>query len=133
MNALDPIAHDGLLYLSAADVERAVGPERALFVEAVEAALRGGSRSILSEADSKRVLGAYGVPTVETRIATTIDEAVRFADELGYPVALKILSPQITHKSDVGGVVLDLADGDFRLDFCHDAADGRDEHGGRHG
>ena len=87
-------------------------PERARARAAVEAALRGGSRSILSEADSKRVLGAYGVPTVETRIATTIDEAVRFAGELGYPVALKILSPQITHKSDVGGVVLDLADAD---------------------
>jgi acetyltransferase len=87
-------------------------PDRARARAAVEAALRGGSRSILSEADSKRVLGAYGVPAVETRIATTIDEAVRFAGELGYPVALKILSPQITHKSDVGGVVLDLADAD---------------------
>ena len=86
-------------------------PDRVRARATVEPSLRS-PRAILSEAESKRVLGAYGVPTVETRIATTIDEAVRSADELGYPVALKILSPQITHKSDVGGVVLDLADAD---------------------
>jgi acetyltransferase len=74
---------------------------------AVERTLEAGGR-ILSEADSKTVLAAYGVPIVETRIAASLDEAVHSAGELGYPVALKILSPQITHKSDVGGVVLDL-------------------------
>ncbi len=73
----------------------------------VEGALADG-RSLLSEAESKELLAAYGVPVVETRIASSPEEAVRLADELDYPVALKILSPDISHKSDVGGVVLDL-------------------------
>jgi acetyltransferase len=75
---------------------------------AVARGMRSGGSSILSEADSKAVLGAYGIPVVETRVAADIDDAVRCADALGYPVALKIISPQITHKSDVGGVALGL-------------------------
>ncbi len=73
----------------------------------IESALADG-RSLLSEAESKELLAAYGVPVVETRIASSPEEAMRLADELGYPVALKILSPDISHKSDVGGVGLDL-------------------------
>jgi len=88
-----------------------VAPDRARARAAVDRALREGGR-ILSEADSKTVLAAYGVPIVETRIVAGVDEAVRSAGELGYPVALKILSPQITHKSDVGGVALDLETAD---------------------
>ncbi len=65
-------------------------------------------RTMLSEPEAKAVLAAYSVPVVDTRIATTAEEAVKVARDLGFPVALKILSPDITHKSDVGGVVLDL-------------------------
>jgi acetyltransferase len=65
-------------------------------------------RSIMTEPEAKAVLSAYGIPIVETRIAASPDAAVTVAKEVGYPVALKILSPDITHKSDVGGVVLDL-------------------------
>jgi acetyltransferase len=79
--------------------------------DAAQSTLAAGRR-ILSEVDSKTVLRAYGVPVVETRIAATARDAAQCADALGYPVALKILSPQITHKSDVGGVALDLADAD---------------------
>lgn len=68
----------------------------------------GAGREMLSEPDSKEVLSAYGIPTVETRIADDIEGAVKLATELGFPVALKILSPQLTHKTDVGGVALDL-------------------------
>lgn len=73
----------------------------------VSSALDAGQR-ILSEADAKSVLSAYGIPVVPTHVATSADDAVRCATALGFPVALKILSPQITHKSDVGGVMLDL-------------------------
>ena len=66
-------------------------------------------RELLSEPEAKRVLAAYGIPVVETRVAASAEEAARIAEEIGFPVALKILSPHITHKSDVGGVVLDLA------------------------
>ncbi|MDB5729524.1 MAG: family N-acetyltransferase, partial [Noviherbaspirillum sp.] len=75
----------------------------------VRGALAAG-RNLLSEQESKQVLAAYAIPVVETRIATTADEAVRVAAEIGFPVALKIMSPDVVHKSDVGGVALDLED-----------------------
>lgn len=65
-------------------------------------------REILSEPEAKNIFKSYGIPVVETRIAEDVEDAVRVADEIGYPVALKILSPDITHKSDVGGVLLNI-------------------------
>ncbi|MFN4228376.1 GNAT family N-acetyltransferase [Parvibaculum sp.] len=73
----------------------------------VEAAL-GEDREWLSEAEAKSLLAAYGIPVVDTRIVSTASEAAKVAEEIGFPVALKILSPDITHKSDVGGVALGL-------------------------
>jgi len=66
------------------------------------------NREILTETEAKSFLEAYGIPTVETRFAGTEDEAVSIADDMGYPVVLKIYSTQITHKTDVGGVALNL-------------------------
>ncbi|MCB9008538.1 MAG: bifunctional acetate--CoA ligase family protein/GNAT family N-acetyltransferase, partial [Ardenticatenaceae bacterium] len=71
--------------------------------------VRQSGRTILTEYESKRVLAAYDIPTVETRLAKTADEAVQIAAEIGYPVVLKLNSETITHKTDVGGVRLDLA------------------------
>jgi acetyltransferase len=85
-------------------------PDTAAARGVIAAALAEG-RTELSEPEAKRVLAAYGIPVVETRVARDAEEAVRLADELGYPVALKILSPDISHKSDVGGVRLDLKSG----------------------
>jgi acetyltransferase len=76
-------------------------------MEVIRQALDEG-RSMLTEPEAKTVLGAYGIPVVETRIAADPSEAAEVATELGFPVALKILSPDVTHKSDVGGVALDL-------------------------
>jgi acetyltransferase len=73
----------------------------------IESALDDG-RALLSETEAKSVLAAYGVPVVETRTASGIEDAVRIAQALQFPVALKILSPDISHKSDVGGVMLNL-------------------------
>jgi acetyltransferase len=73
-------------------------------------AARESGRTILTEFESKRLLSCYGIPTVETRIAETQDEAVKAADAMGYPVVLKLHSETITHKTDVGGVQLNLAD-----------------------
>lgn len=71
--------------------------------------VRQTGRTILTEYESKQVLASYGIPTVETRLATSADEAVAIAEEMGYPVVLKLNSETITHKTDVGGVRLDLA------------------------
>ncbi len=86
-------------------VEREVVRERfsSVFAEGPE---------VLTEGLSKELLSAYGIPVVEPRPARSAEEAVAVAEELGYPVVLKVLSPQITHKTDVGGVVLGLATAD---------------------
>ena len=82
-------------------------PDRATAKALVCAVLDDG-RSMLSEYESKTLLAAYGIPVVDTRRAETVEAALACAQQIGYPVALKILSPDISHKSDVGGVALDL-------------------------
>jgi acetyltransferase len=71
---------------------------------------RQSGRTILTEYESKQLLKAYDIPTVDTRIAITEPEALQAADEIGYPVVLKLHSLTITHKTDVGGVQLNLRD-----------------------
>ncbi|MDB5880723.1 MAG: family N-acetyltransferase [Ramlibacter sp.] len=66
----------------------------------------------LDEVQGKQLLAAYGIPTVSTQRAHNVEEAVAVAARIGYPVALKIVSPQIVHKSDVGGVELNLNSAD---------------------
>ena len=73
----------------------------------IKDALKNGAK-VLTEPEAKNILSAYAIPSVDTRIAGTIDEAADHAEQLGYPVALKILSPEISHKSDVGGVLLNI-------------------------
>lgn len=72
--------------------------------------VRQTGRTVLSEYESKKLLEVYGIPTVLTEIANTKEEAIKIASSMGYPVVLKLHSLTITHKTDVGGVMLDLAD-----------------------
>ena len=65
-------------------------------------------RKVLTEPEAKRVLAAYGIPVVPTEIVLDAAEAAHAAGRIGFPVAVKILSREITHKTDVGGVALDL-------------------------
>ncbi len=74
--------------------------------------IRAERRTLLNERESKDLLALYGIPTVPTREAATPDEAVAEAERLGYPVVVKLRSDTITHKTDVGGVKLDLPDAD---------------------
>ncbi len=76
--------------------------------EAILATAKVAEQTLLPEAESKRLLAAYGIPTVRTEVADAEDEAVRLAAEVGYPVALKLRSLTISHKTDVGGVQLNL-------------------------
>jgi acetyltransferase len=75
---------------------------------AIIAEVRKAGRTILTEFESKKLLAAYGIPTVETHIALTEGDAVKQAARLGFPVVLKLYSETITHKTDVGGVQLNL-------------------------
>jgi acetyltransferase len=93
-------------------------PDRAAAQAIVQRALADGC-AMLSEPDTKELLAAYGIPVVATRSAATVEQAVLCAQEIGFPVAVKILSPDISHKSDVGGVALDLE----TLDAVRAAAD----------
>ena len=78
---------------------------------AVAETLRAGP-PILTEAKARPLLAAYGMPVGEFRLAQNVDQAIAAAAEIGVPVALKLQSPDITHKSEAGGVVLGLQDGD---------------------
>ncbi len=79
-------------------------------VQAIIQNARQAGRRLLTEYESKQVLAAYGVPTVPTEIARTAEEAVAAAERIGYPVVVKLHSETITHKTDVGGVQLNLQD-----------------------
>ncbi|MDP6606166.1 MAG: acetate--CoA ligase family protein [Dehalococcoidia bacterium] len=73
---------------------------------------RADGRTLLTEVESKQLLHDAGIPVTQARFAAGADEAVAAAEEIGFPVVLKIVSGDIAHKSDVGGVALDLADAD---------------------
>jgi acetyltransferase len=83
-------------------------PDRNKAQQLYEQALQEG-RVWLDGAMAQELLEAYGIPTVKTVKASDVEEAIAAASQIGYPVALKIVSPQIIHKSDVGGVALGLA------------------------
>jgi acetyltransferase len=91
------------------DEERIVHRDQA---REVIAAARAAGRTILAESESKAILAAYGIPITETRIATSVEEAVAAAESIGWPIVLKLYSHTITHKTDVGGVKLNLRDAD---------------------
>ncbi len=84
------------------------GPDRGR-ADAIVQNVRQSGRTILTEPESKELLACYGIPTVPTLEAHSEEEAVGKAEELGYPVVVKLLSYTITHKTDVGGVKLNLS------------------------
>ncbi len=86
--------------------------------EELIASVRNSGRRLLTEAESKQLLSIYAIPTVPTRVATTADDAAAAAATIGYPVVLKLHSETITHKTDVGGVRLDITtEGEVRRAF----------------
>jgi len=69
---------------------------------------RKEERNYLLEPEAKTICSKYGIPVTKFRVAKNVEEATRFAEETGYPVVLKIVSPDVIHKFDVGGVILNL-------------------------
>jgi len=68
------------------------------------------NRSVMTEFEAKQFLANYDIPVIKNGIATTEEEAVEMAEEIGYPLVMKIASPDILHKTDVGGVKLNIQD-----------------------
>jgi acetyltransferase len=75
---------------------------------ALEKALKSANGAALDEVASKKLLKAYGIPVSKEEVATTANDAAKIAKKIGFPVVAKVVSEQILHKSDVGGVVLNL-------------------------
>jgi acetyl-CoA synthetase (ADP-forming) len=69
---------------------------------------RSEGRKFLLEHEAKTVCKEYGIPITELKIAKSADEAAKYSEQIGYPTVLKIVSPDVLHKFDVGGVVLDI-------------------------
>lgn len=86
------------------------GSDKSLADEIFKAARRAGRHTLGLE--SFGILTAYGIPVVKTAFAKTEEEAVKAADDIGYPLVMKVISPQISHKSDVGGIMLSLQNAD---------------------
>jgi acetyltransferase len=84
--------------------------DRAAAEEIISSASAAG-KTLLDEFQSKKLMEAYGIPVVKTVTAAAVAEAVQAADAVGYPVVLKLFSHTITHKTDVGGVKLNLVNG----------------------
>lgn len=73
---------------------------------------RSQGRTVLTEIESKQILAEAGIPVAVAQLAKTADEAAQLAGKAGFPTVLKIVSPEITHKSDIGGVKVGLASAD---------------------
>jgi acetate---CoA ligase (ADP-forming) subunit beta len=80
---------------------------------------RSEGRAVLTEIESKELLKNAGLHVVDTRLATSKAEAISIAEQIGFPVVLKVVSPEITHKTDAGGVKLNLQTAD-QVGKAHD-------------
>ena len=83
--------------------------DRAAVTATIEGA-RGSGATLLPEYASRSLLRAYGIPFVNVQRVSTVEDATRAADSIGYPVVLKVASPDISHKTDVGGVIVGIED-----------------------
>lgn len=115
-----------ILYETPRDVPVEFGRERALARQELDRLAEAGPAT-LTEEQSKRILAAYGIPVSTPVAAATAAQAVTAAEAMGFPVVVKVLSPQITHKTDVGGVELNLGDAAaVRAAFARIVAKARD-------
>ncbi|MBS7604898.1 MAG: bifunctional acetate--CoA ligase family protein/GNAT family N-acetyltransferase [Candidatus Bathyarchaeia archaeon] len=98
-----------LLYEVPEEIKLCPPSDRAHLKNIIERAVDEG-RLILTEFESKEFLKEYGIPVSETYVARSVDEAAEIASRIGFPVVMKVLSPDITHKMDAGGVILNIYD-----------------------
>ena len=111
-----------LLYETPADLPVDQAPPKNNLKALIKRVLKE-DRIILTEVESKNFLTTYGIPVIPTYMATNVDSAVNIANKIGYPVVIKILSPQITHKSDLGGVIIGINSDDAMRDAYYTMMD----------
>jgi len=78
-------------------------------VKEIFAQVRAEGRVTIGDAEAREIMQAYGIPIPQSKLARTPEEAVEIAEEIGYPVVMKVASPDILHKTDIGGVKLNIA------------------------
>lgn len=128
--AVEMFAHVSAFYRNQRALLQTPGPQALRALPNIDAArmiieaVLNDRRSILSEIESKALLAAFRLPVAKTVIVRSAHEAMLIAEELGYPVALKIDSPDITHKSDVGGVLLGLNNAEAVIEGYQKIIDG---------
>ncbi|MGB8981409.1 MAG: acetate--CoA ligase family protein, partial [Anaerolineales bacterium] len=86
------------------------GPRSSKVAREIIAKARADNRSSLTEIEAKKVFAAYGLPVAETNLARSEDEAAELAAKTGFPIVMKVVSPDIIHKSDAGGVKVNIKD-----------------------
>jgi acetyltransferase len=91
-------------------IDAAAGTITCSIIDKMIQSARQAGRTIFTEFESKQILAAYGIPVVSTCVAKSAEQAVQCAENIGYPVVLKLYSQVVTHKTDVGGVQLNLHD-----------------------
>jgi len=102
--------HLDQLYETPAELPAHKAPLKEHLKELLKMALNEG-RTLLNEEESKDFLTTYGIPVTMTQVVQDPEGAVRIAEEMGYPVVVKVVSPDISHKSDVGGVIMGIDSG----------------------
>ncbi|MEN6410141.1 MAG: acetate--CoA ligase family protein [Anaerolineaceae bacterium] len=110
VNAMAALREYALIRAEAKETAVASKSADAKTARAIIAKAREDGRNALTEIEAKQVFAAYGLPVTHTSLARTEDEAVAMAAKVGYPVVMKIVSPEILHKSDAGGVKVNIKD-----------------------
>lgn len=105
--------HLDSLYETPEELPEQQAPSKDHLREIIRRALKDG-RTLLTEEESKDFLATYSIPVTAVQVVQDADEAINFAEKSGYPVVLKVVSPDISHKSDVGGVITGI---DSRVDL----------------
>jgi acetyltransferase len=93
-----------------AGAEESCGPKSSRIAREIISKARADGRSSLTEIEAKKMFAAYGLPVAETNLSRSEDEAVELATKTGFPIVMKVVSPDIIHKSDAGGVKVNLKD-----------------------
>jgi len=110
MNAMAALSEYNVMRNTSSKVKISSDANRAKRARDIIAGARADGRLALTEIEAKKIFEAYGLPIAQTRLAKTEEEAVTLAQEVKFPVVMKVVSPDILHKSDAGGVRINVKD-----------------------
>jgi len=110
MNSMAALREYNNIRLMNVGAMESCGPKSSRIAREIIARARDDNRSSLTEIEAKKVFAAYGLPVAETNLSRSEDEAVELATKTGFPIVMKVVSPDIIHKSDAGGVKVNIKD-----------------------